>query len=90
MQKQQRYHRFQELQKTENALIFDNFENVFKSVDIIMIKWHILIVTVQSGAHFVIDTTNDLPEVIAEINKRMAMGLRPWTHLTLGYHLEYI
>ena len=31
----------------------------------------------QSGAHFVIETTNDLPEVIAEINKRMQMGLKP-------------
>ena len=30
--KLQTYHRFQELQKTENALIFDNFENVFKSL----------------------------------------------------------
>ena len=33
----------------------------------------------DSGAHFVIDTTNDLPGVVTEINKRMAMGLRPWT-----------
>merc|ERR1712154_311657 len=31
----------------------------------------------KSGAHFVIETTNDLPEVIAEINKRMKMGLKP-------------
>lgn len=31
----------------------------------------------QAGAHFVIDTTVDLPPVIAEINKRMALGLRP-------------
>merc|ERR1712141_891447 len=31
----------------------------------------------KSGAHFVIETTNDLPGVIAEINKRMQMGIRP-------------
>merc|ERR1711992_47533 len=31
----------------------------------------------KSGAHFVIETTNDLPEVIAETNKRMKMGLKP-------------
>lgn len=31
----------------------------------------------SAGAHFVIDTTNDLPGVVAEINKRMAMGIKP-------------
>jgi len=31
----------------------------------------------KAGAHFVIDTTNDLPGVVTEINRRMAMGLRP-------------
>jgi len=31
----------------------------------------------KSGAHFVINTTNDLPAVIEEINKRMKMGLKP-------------
>jgi len=31
----------------------------------------------KNGAHFVIETTNDLPGVIAEINKRMQMGIRP-------------
>ena len=31
----------------------------------------------QAGAHFVIPTTVDLPPVIAEINRRLAMGLRP-------------
>ena len=31
----------------------------------------------QAGAHFVIPTTVDLPPVIAEINRRMAMGIRP-------------
>jgi len=31
----------------------------------------------KSGAHFVIETTNDLPEVIAEINRRMQMGIKP-------------
>lgn len=31
----------------------------------------------QAGAHFVIPTTVDLPPVIAEINRRMALGLRP-------------
>merc|ERR1712183_247140 len=31
----------------------------------------------KSGAHFVIETTNDLPGVIAEINKRMQMGIKP-------------
>merc|ERR1712244_171946 len=33
----------------------------------------------KSGAHFVIETTNDLPGVIAEINKRMCLGLKPST-----------
>merc|ERR1711990_1391808 len=31
----------------------------------------------KSGAHFVIETTNDLPGVVAEINKRMQMGTKP-------------
>lgn len=31
----------------------------------------------SAGAHFVIDTTNDLPDVVAEINRRMAMGIKP-------------
>jgi len=31
----------------------------------------------KAGAHFVIETTRDLPEVVEEINRRMAMGLRP-------------
>merc|ERR1712012_595790 len=31
----------------------------------------------KAGAHFVIPTTVDLPPVIAEINRRLAMGLRP-------------
>merc|ERR1712227_756750 len=31
----------------------------------------------KSGAHFVINTTNDLPGVIEEINKRMKLGLKP-------------
>jgi len=31
----------------------------------------------KAGAHFVIETTRDLPEVVEQINRRMAMGLRP-------------
>jgi len=31
----------------------------------------------QAGAHFVIPTTVQLPEVIEEINKRMALGIKP-------------
>merc|ERR1712013_274314 len=31
----------------------------------------------QAGAHFVIETTRDLPPIIEEINKRMSLGLRP-------------
>jgi len=31
----------------------------------------------QAGAHFVIPTTVDLPPVIEEINRRLALGLRP-------------
>jgi len=31
----------------------------------------------QAGAHFVINTTCDLPPIIEEINKRMKLGLRP-------------
>merc|ERR1711942_597554 len=33
----------------------------------------------QAGAHFVIETTRDLPPIIEEINKRMSLGLRPST-----------
>merc|ERR1712098_338137 len=31
----------------------------------------------KNGAHFVIETTRDLPGVVEEINRRMAMGIRP-------------
>merc|ERR1711872_643647 len=31
----------------------------------------------KAGAHFVIDTTNDLPDVIEEINRRLKLGLGP-------------
>jgi len=31
----------------------------------------------KAGAHFVIETTNDLPDVITEINNRLKNGLRP-------------
>jgi len=31
----------------------------------------------EAGAHFVIDTTVDLPGVVEEINRRLALGLRP-------------
>ena len=31
----------------------------------------------QSGAHYVIDTISDLPEVVDHINERLAMGLSP-------------
>merc|ERR1711973_120431 len=31
----------------------------------------------KAGAHFVIDTTNDLPAVIDQINQRLSLGLRP-------------
>jgi len=31
----------------------------------------------QAGAHFVINTTRDLPPVIEEINRRLSLGLRP-------------
>jgi len=31
----------------------------------------------KAGAHFVIETTNDLPDVIVEINRRLKSGLRP-------------
>ena len=30
-----------------------------------------------AGAHFVIDTVTDLPAVLLDIDKRLAMGLRP-------------
>ena len=33
----------------------------------------------KAGAHFVIETTRDLPPIIEEINKRMCLGLRPST-----------
>merc|ERR1712126_249701 len=31
----------------------------------------------KAGCHFVIDTIKDLPPVVEEINKRLAMGLNP-------------
>jgi len=31
----------------------------------------------QTGAHFVIETTRDLPGVIEEINRRLSLGLKP-------------
>merc|ERR1719391_1273711 len=31
----------------------------------------------QAGAHFVINTTRDLPPVIEEINRRLSLGLKP-------------
>lgn len=31
----------------------------------------------QAGAHFVIETVNDLPAVLEEINKSLALGLKP-------------
>ena len=31
----------------------------------------------KAGCHFVIDTIKDLPPVVEEINKRLAMGLSP-------------
>ena len=31
----------------------------------------------KAGAHFVIDTVNELPAVIEDINRRLALGLRP-------------
>jgi len=31
----------------------------------------------KAGAHFVIETTRDLPQIVEEINKRMTLGLRP-------------
>ena len=37
----------------------------------------LLTMTTQAGAHFVIPTTVDLPPVIAEINRRLAMGIKP-------------
>ena len=37
----------------------------------------LLTTTTQAGAHFVIPTTVDLPPVIAEINRRLAMGIKP-------------
>lgn len=31
----------------------------------------------KAGAHFVIDTTVDLPGVLDQINQRLALGLKP-------------
>ena len=31
----------------------------------------------ECGSHFVIDTVNELPGVIEEINRRLALGLGP-------------
>lgn len=32
----------------------------------------------QAGAHYVIDSINDLPGVIEDINRRLACGEKPW------------
>ena len=34
---------------------------------------------IKSGAHYVIDSIAELPEVCADINKRLAQGEKPWT-----------
>ena len=31
----------------------------------------------NAGCHFVVDTINDLPPIVEEINKRLAMGINP-------------
>lgn len=31
----------------------------------------------KAGAHFVIETTNDLPAILADINNRLSLGLKP-------------
>jgi phosphonoacetaldehyde hydrolase len=31
----------------------------------------------DAGAHFVIETINDLPNTVDEINRRIQMGIRP-------------
>ena len=31
----------------------------------------------KAGCHFVIDTIKDLPPVVEEINRRLAMGINP-------------
>ena len=33
----------------------------------------------KCGSHFVIDTINDLPDVIEQINQRLELGIAPWT-----------
>jgi len=53
-----------EMEKCDKKVLADKIENARN-------------ILYKAGAHFVIDTTNDLPGVVTEINKRMAMGLRP-------------
>ena len=36
----------------------------------------------NAGAHYVIDSISDLPPVIADINRRLASGEKPWTMIT--------
>lgn len=36
----------------------------------------------NAGAHYVIDSISDLPPVIADINRRLASGEKPWTIIT--------
>lgn len=38
---------------------------------------HASTILYKAGAHFVIETTRDLPPIVEEINRRMALGLRP-------------
>ena len=36
-----------------------------------------------SGAHFVIDTINDLPAIIEKINAKLELGLSPWIKIQI-------
>jgi hypothetical protein len=38
---------------------------------------------IKAGAHFVIETTRDLPPIVEEINKRMSLGLRLYLDLLM-------
>ena len=44
----------------------------------------------KSGAHYVIDNFDELLDVCADINKRLARGEKPWCQRTNAYLHDFI
>ena len=45
-------------------------------------------ILVASGAHYVIDSIAELPQVVEDINRRLARGERPWTHTRTATRIQ--